>query len=616
MAAPAPAEPKYQRRMRRRDPSPPTPRRPDDTGPPSPDGRIGAPTRSVAGPIGPLPGRAPSWHGPRASSHGLAHRRGAPRTSTPVARRGRKATGLPESAGLPNGATHRCSGTDIDGSMTRRRAVTPAQPPPPPSRRARTGCRPASWSSPLVVLVVPFVGACARAAIRPAAARRLEVDLRGRHPGDADERSLCRGRWYTASTTTPTSATRPGRPTRKGATVSLTFTGTAIAWVGPVGPTRGSARVYLDGKLIGTVEHIGADLPARPASCSRKFDTMGKHRIVKVTTAPRATRRSPSMPSSSAARARQRQGQGQGAEQADAPPRPPHRRRRPTEAPPAPRRRPTRHADRRRPRRPRHRAPTAAPRRRAHAPTAAPTASRRTDRRADGRADRRADGRPRPPLRPPRRQPRPATDGRPDPGADAGSDGHPGRRLRPRRRRPRRRHASPTPPAPTPTPTPAPTVAPTATDRRRQRPRRRPRLARRVCGASSRAVDAAAAGSTSGRCTFRGLGRVNKSPDHRRPGHHQGLDGWRQHRRLPTNGNCAWPAARGPSVFIDGWPSVRSAPGSPPAPGFRLAVTSRRARNRPRPRSPSAGTAAHHADNVTIRRLRMRPTARRTARAS
>jgi hypothetical protein len=39
----------------------------------------------------------------------------------------------------------------------------------------------------------------------------------------------------------------------KGATATLRFKGTSVAWVGPVGGTRGKAQVYLDGKLVTTV---------------------------------------------------------------------------------------------------------------------------------------------------------------------------------------------------------------------------------------------------------------------------------------------------------------------------------------------------------------------------
>lgn len=39
-----------------------------------------------------------------------------------------------------------------------------------------------------------------------------------------------------------------------GATATLRFKGTSVAWVGPVGGTRGKAKVYIDGKLVTTVD--------------------------------------------------------------------------------------------------------------------------------------------------------------------------------------------------------------------------------------------------------------------------------------------------------------------------------------------------------------------------
>ncbi|HEY6058116.1 MAG TPA: hypothetical protein VIV06_08790 [Candidatus Limnocylindrales bacterium] len=39
-----------------------------------------------------------------------------------------------------------------------------------------------------------------------------------------------------------------------GAEATFVFVGTAVAWYGPVGPTRGKARVYLDGRAVKTVD--------------------------------------------------------------------------------------------------------------------------------------------------------------------------------------------------------------------------------------------------------------------------------------------------------------------------------------------------------------------------
>ena len=41
---------------------------------------------------------------------------------------------------------------------------------------------------------------------------------------------------------------------QRGASATLTFTGTRISWIGPTGPTRGQARVYLDGRYVRTVD--------------------------------------------------------------------------------------------------------------------------------------------------------------------------------------------------------------------------------------------------------------------------------------------------------------------------------------------------------------------------
>src|SRR5215813_10478256 len=39
-----------------------------------------------------------------------------------------------------------------------------------------------------------------------------------------------------------------------GAKASLSFKGSAVTWIGPVGPTRGKARVWIDGKYVTTVD--------------------------------------------------------------------------------------------------------------------------------------------------------------------------------------------------------------------------------------------------------------------------------------------------------------------------------------------------------------------------
>ena len=68
--------------------------------------------------------------------------------------------------------------------------------------------------------------------------------------------------------------------TRAGATASLTFTGKRIIWFGPVGPTRGNAKVRIDGVVVKTVNLQTSSFVARKAVFSASWPTSGKHTIV------------------------------------------------------------------------------------------------------------------------------------------------------------------------------------------------------------------------------------------------------------------------------------------------------------------------------------------------
>jgi hypothetical protein len=68
--------------------------------------------------------------------------------------------------------------------------------------------------------------------------------------------------WRTATYSSYTGR-RVTYATRAGASASFSFTGNGIAWYGPVGPTRGKARVYIDGKAVATVDLRRDDFAAR-----------------------------------------------------------------------------------------------------------------------------------------------------------------------------------------------------------------------------------------------------------------------------------------------------------------------------------------------------------------
>jgi subtilisin family serine protease len=64
-----------------------------------------------------------------------------------------------------------------------------------------------------------------------------------------------------------------------GKSVSHTFTGRAISLVMPKGPTRGSARIYLDGRLVATISTYSSSFSARRIVWSRAFATSATHTI-------------------------------------------------------------------------------------------------------------------------------------------------------------------------------------------------------------------------------------------------------------------------------------------------------------------------------------------------
>ena len=65
----------------------------------------------------------------------------------------------------------------------------------------------------------------------------------------------------------------------RGSIASITFDGTGIAWIGPVGPTRGKANVYLDGKLVKVVNTHASRYEPTNVLYKATFDKPGHHRL-------------------------------------------------------------------------------------------------------------------------------------------------------------------------------------------------------------------------------------------------------------------------------------------------------------------------------------------------
>ena len=88
-----------------------------------------------------------------------------------------------------------------------------------------------------------------------------------------------RDTWRSASSVAY-SGRRARYATAAGATVTLRMTGRSFAWVASTGPTRGSARVYVNGKFVGSVNLNSASNSARQIVFSMRWSTANARTIL------------------------------------------------------------------------------------------------------------------------------------------------------------------------------------------------------------------------------------------------------------------------------------------------------------------------------------------------
>ncbi|MEO5885108.1 MAG: transglycosylase SLT domain-containing protein [Candidatus Limnocylindrales bacterium] len=67
--------------------------------------------------------------------------------------------------------------------------------------------------------------------------------------------------------------------TKAGASATLTFTGRKVTWYGPVGPTRGKARVFVDGTYVKTVDLYRRSFDVRAAVFRTGWSKPGAHTL-------------------------------------------------------------------------------------------------------------------------------------------------------------------------------------------------------------------------------------------------------------------------------------------------------------------------------------------------
>jgi Transglycosylase-like domain len=68
----------------------------------------------------------------------------------------------------------------------------------------------------------------------------------------------------------------------RGASATVRFAARTVAWHGPLGPTRGQAKVYLDGRYVRTVDLRQSSFVARATLFRASWSTIGKHTLTVV----------------------------------------------------------------------------------------------------------------------------------------------------------------------------------------------------------------------------------------------------------------------------------------------------------------------------------------------
>jgi hypothetical protein len=100
---------------------------------------------------------------------------------------------------------------------------------------------------------------------------------------EGSSRITYRGRW-SATTYAGYLGRRAKWSKARGASATLTFTGTGVSWIGPTGPTRGKAKVYINGHYVKTVTTYSRSFAARRVLFTASYVTP-KTRTLKIVVA-------------------------------------------------------------------------------------------------------------------------------------------------------------------------------------------------------------------------------------------------------------------------------------------------------------------------------------------
>jgi hypothetical protein len=104
-----------------------------------------------------------------------------------------------------------------------------------------------------------------------------EAEL-SRHYSERSSTISYAGSWHVARASGYAGG-RVSYATSPGNTATITFSGSRIAWYGPVGPTRGKARILLDGVVQKTVDLSRAGFQPHALLYSHSWTAIGRHSL-------------------------------------------------------------------------------------------------------------------------------------------------------------------------------------------------------------------------------------------------------------------------------------------------------------------------------------------------
>ncbi|CAN5463340.1 hypothetical protein BH20CHL7_BH20CHL7_03100 [soil metagenome] len=106
----------------------------------------------------------------------------------------------------------------------------------------------------------------------------FDVTASGKRYSERSKAVAYTGTWRTASHARY-AGDKVRYATKAGATATFSFTGSSVVWWGPIGPTRGKARVFVDGELVKTIDLHRRSFTARKAVFKKSWSTPGEHTL-------------------------------------------------------------------------------------------------------------------------------------------------------------------------------------------------------------------------------------------------------------------------------------------------------------------------------------------------